>query len=200
MDARGIRLDSGEGRRRRWGAWKDHGSRANLLVAGAWLEVAGGGGLAAEEEARLRRAPASSSRCDRGQQLQWSSRKEGWCSAEAMWGWRGLIDGRAELAGKERGGGGGVHARKWGPWGIYWRQCLLVKGMQARGGFTCVTPQVSVHLNTDHCMQIKFKRRMWEINSKRKGQIKVKLHKEIKRRNKKGWKTTQNLIQKSAQK
>ena len=40
-----------------------------------------------------------------------------------------------------------------------------------------VTPQVSVHLNTYHCSQIKLKRRMWEINSKRKGQIKVKLHK-----------------------
>ena len=44
-------------------------------------------------------------------------------------------------------------------------------------GMNGVTPQVSVHLNTELCTQIKLKRRMWEINSKRKGQIKVKLHK-----------------------
>ena len=40
-----------------------------------------------------------------------------------------------------------------------------------------VTPQVSVHLNTDHCTPFKLKRKMWEINSKRKGQIKDKSYK-----------------------
>ena len=40
-----------------------------------------------------------------------------------------------------------------------------------------VTPQVSVHLNTDHCTPFKLKRKMWEINSKRRGQIKVKVYK-----------------------
>ena len=49
--------------------------------------------------------------------------------------------------------------------------------IKVRRGQAGVTPQVSVHLNTDHGTQIKLKRRMWEINSKRKGQIKVKLHK-----------------------
>ena len=40
-----------------------------------------------------------------------------------------------------------------------------------------VTPQVSVYLNTEHCTQFKLKRKMWEINSKRRGQIKVKVYK-----------------------
>ena len=40
-----------------------------------------------------------------------------------------------------------------------------------------VTPQVSVHLNTDHCTPFKLKRKMWEIKSKRRGQIKVKVYK-----------------------
>ena len=40
-----------------------------------------------------------------------------------------------------------------------------------------VTPQVSVHLNTDHYTPFKLKRKMWEIKSKRRDQIKVKVYK-----------------------
>jgi hypothetical protein len=48
-----------------------------------------------------------------------------------------------------------------------------------------VTPQVLVHLNTDHCTPFKLKRKMWKINSKRRGQIKVKVYKRNYRRKKK---------------
>ena len=50
----------------------------------------------------------------------------------------------------------------------------------------CKADLIKLLKDYDCYTQIKLKRRMWEINSKRKGQIKVKLHKEIKRRNKKG--------------
>jgi len=48
---------------------------------------------------------------------------------------------------------------------------------QVRARAQSVTPQVSVHLNSDHCTPFKLKRKMWEINSKRRGQIKVEVYK-----------------------
>ena len=42
-----------------------------------------------------------------------------------------------------------------------------------------VTPQVSVHLNTITAPHFKLKRKMLAINSKRRGQIKVKVNKGI---------------------
>ena len=40
-----------------------------------------------------------------------------------------------------------------------------------------VTPQVSVHLNTYHCTLFNLKRKIGGFNSKRRGQIKVKVYK-----------------------
>ena len=48
-----------------------------------------------------------------------------------------------------------------------------------------VTPQVSVHLNTDHCTPFKLKRKMWEINSKRRGSNKSQsIQKKLKEKEK----------------
>ena len=49
----------------------------------------------------------------------------------------------------------------------------------------CVTPQVSVHLNTYHCTLFNLKRKMWEINPKRRGSNKSQnIQKKLKEKEK----------------
>ena len=48
-----------------------------------------------------------------------------------------------------------------------------------------VTPQVSVHLNTYHCTLFNLKRKMWEINPKRRGSNKSQnIQKKLKEKEK----------------
>jgi len=51
----------------------------------------------------------------------------------------------------------------------------------------------------NQCTLVKVKRKIWESNSKRKGQIKDKLWQKKWKEKEKGWKATQKLIQKCAQ-
>ena len=62
----------------------------------------------------------------------------------------------------------------------------------------CDTSGVST-FKYNQCTLVKVKRKIWESNSKRKGQIKDKLLQKKLKEKEKGWKATQNLIQKCAQ-
>ena len=56
-----------------------------------------------------------------------------------------------------------------------WTEAVPLKNMTHRE-VICDTSGVSTR-KYNHCTQFKLKRKMWEINSKRRGQIKVKVYK-----------------------
>ena len=63
-----------------------------------------------------------------------------------------------------------------------------------------MTPQVSVHLNTDYYTSFELKRKMWELLQREGGSNKSQsIQKKLKEKEKKEWKATQISIKKCAQ-